>query len=113
MIFCLAVLFILTGLMAGRTDAEKKITKGDAAIAKRSAKSYIKLRVVDKAIDQLQVAITGNPNDVEAHFLLGELYSDKSRADEMKKEFDLVLADKKGKRKYGKKIQPYLTMWWQ
>ncbi|MCE2439700.1 MAG: tetratricopeptide repeat protein [Candidatus Latescibacteria bacterium] len=92
--------------------AKKKITKGDAKIAKRSAHLYISQRLFDKALAQLLVVIEGDPEDVQAHFMLGEIYSEKNMQDEMRKEFEWVLATKKGKKKYAKKIQPYLDMWW-
>ncbi len=91
---------------------KKKITKGDAKIAKRSAHLYVSQRLFDKALAQLLVVIEGDSNDVQARFMLGEIYSEKNLQDEMRKEFEWVLATKKGKKKYGKKIQPYLDMWW-
>ena len=92
--------------------AKKKITKGDAKIAKRSAHLYISQRLFDKALAQLLIVIEGDSNDVQAHFMLGEIYSEKNMQDEMRKEFEWVLATRKGKKKYANKIQPYLDMWW-
>ena len=92
--------------------AKKRITKGDAKIAKRSAHLYISQRLFDKALAQLLIVIEGDSTDVEAHFMLGEIYSEKNMQDEMRKEFEWVLATKKGKKKYAKEIQPYLDMWW-
>ena len=89
-----------------------KITKGDAKIAKRSAHLYISQRLFDKALAQLLIVVEGDPNDMQAHYMLGEIYSEKNLQDEMRKEFEWVLANKKGKKKYGKKIQPFLDMWW-
>ncbi len=89
-----------------------KITKGDAKIAKRSAHLYISQRLFDKALAQLLIVVEGDPNDTQAHYMLGEIYSEKNLQDEMRKEFEWVLANKKGKKKYGKKIQPFLDMWW-
>ncbi len=89
-----------------------KITKGDAKIAKRSAHLYISQRLFDKALAQLLIVVEGDPNDMQAHYMLGEIYSEKNLQDEMRKEFEWVLATKKGKKKYGKKIQPFLDMWW-
>lgn len=110
----LALLVVGTlGTALPEADAsKKKITKGDAKIAKRSAHLYISQRLFDKALAQLLIVIEGDPNDVQAHFMLGEIYSEKNMQDEMRKEFELVLATKKGKKKFAKKIQPYLDMWW-
>ncbi|MDE3000503.1 MAG: tetratricopeptide repeat protein [Gemmatimonadota bacterium] len=111
-IFVLALL-LLTSLGTTQTyAAKKKITKGDAKIAKRSAHLYVSQRLFDKALAQLLIVIEGDPEDVQAHFMLGEIYSEKNMQEEMRKEFEWVLATKKGKKKYAKKIQPYLDMWW-
>ena len=48
-LLCLTAFLGAAGFVSGPAYGKPKITKGDAAIAKRSAKSYIKLRVVDKA----------------------------------------------------------------
>lgn len=108
-------LLVLASLGTAPPEAwakKKKITKGDAKIAKRSAHLYVSQRLFDKALAQLLIVIEGDPNDVQAHFMLGEIYSEKNMQDEMRKEFEWVLATKKGKKKYAKKIQPYLDMWW-
>ena len=106
-------LLLLTSLGTAQAyAAKKKITKGDAKIAKRSAHLYVSQRLFDKALAQLLIVIEGDPNDVQAHFMLGEIYSEKNMQDEMRKEFEWVLGTKKGKKKYAKKIQPYLDMWW-
>ena len=106
-------LLLLASLGTVQAYAEKKkITKGDAKIAKRSAHLYISQRLFDKALAQLLIVIEGDPEDVQAHFMLGEIYSEKNMQDEMRKEFEWVLSTKKGKKKYAKKIQPYLDMWW-
>ncbi len=108
-------LLVLASLGTAPPEAwakKKKITKGDAKIAKRSAHLYVSQRLFDKALAQLLIVIEGDPGDVQAHFMLGEIYSEKNMQDEMRKEFEWVLATKKGKKKYAKKIQPYLDMWW-
>ncbi len=108
-------LLVLASLGTAPPEAlakKKKITKGDAKIAKRSAHLYVSQRLFDKALAQLLIVIEGDPNDVQAHFMLGEIYSEKNMQDEMRKEFEWVLGTKKGKKKYAKKIQPYLDMWW-
>ncbi len=111
-LLALLVLAILGTASDEACAQKKKITKGDAKIAKRSAHLYISQRLFDKALAQLLIVVEGNPNDVQAHFMLGEIYSEKNLQDEMKKEFDIVLASKKGQKKYRKKIQPFLDMWW-
>ena len=108
-------LLVLASLGTAPPEAwakKKKITKGDAKIAKRSAHLYVSQRLFDKALAQLLIVIEGDPNDVQAHFMLGEIYSEKNMQDEMRKEFEWVLGTKKGQKKYAKKIQPYLDMWW-
>lgn len=54
-----------------------------------SAKIYIRTSDWDRAISQLEQAITAYPNNAEAHFLLGQAYGHKERFKEMVKEFDL------------------------
>jgi tetratricopeptide (TPR) repeat protein len=55
-----------------------------------SAKIYLKLRPpdYDKAMEQLKLELEHNPNDAEAHFLLGQIYSEKRMYPEMASSFD-------------------------
>ncbi|MGB2698361.1 MAG: tetratricopeptide repeat protein [Candidatus Zixiibacteriota bacterium] len=58
-----------------------------------SAKIYLKLRPpdYDNAVKQLQLELEHNPENAEAHFLLGKIYSDKRMYPEMAKHFDSSL----------------------
>ncbi|MCX6640109.1 MAG: tetratricopeptide repeat protein [bacterium] len=53
-----------------------------------SAKIYIQQGELDKAVESLKSALAGNPNDAEAHYLLGQVYSHKKMYPEMLKEFE-------------------------
>lgn len=84
----------------------------DPRVAKSSAKLYIKQRLFDKAIEMLQVTVEKKPEDTEAQWLLGWLYSEKGLTKEMNVHFDHILASKKGKKKYGKDIHQQRNTWW-
>ncbi len=58
-----------------------------------SAKIYLKLRPpdYDNAVKQLQLELEHNPEDAEAHFLLGQIYAEKRMYPEMAKHFDSSL----------------------
>jgi tetratricopeptide (TPR) repeat protein len=58
-----------------------------------SAKIYLKLRPpdYDNAVKQLQLELEHNPGNAEAHFLLGQIYSEKRMYPEMAKQFDSSL----------------------
>lgn len=58
-----------------------------------SAKIYLKLRPpdYDKAIEQLKLELEHNPDNAEAHFLLGKIYSQKRMYSEMASSFDACL----------------------
>ena len=89
--------------MPGAAFAAKKVSKGDASVAKRSGKLYLKQRQYKKAIEQYKIAVAGKPDDAESHYWLGWLYSDRELIDEMNRHFDTCLSLKKGK-KWKKKI---------
>ncbi len=93
------------------TQKKKKVSKGDAAVAKRSGKSYMKLRLFDKAIEQFEIAVEGNPKDAEAQYFLGFLYSNRGLIEEMVQQFEKCLALKKGK-KFKKDIEQLRGSWW-
>ena len=112
-------LFAWTLLLAGGLTlgpgvalAGKGPNKADAKIAKRSAKLYIKQNLYDKALENLLVAVEGNPKDVESQYLLGFLYSERGIIGPMNEQFEKVLSMKKGKKKYGKEIEQVREMWW-
>ena len=56
-----------------------------------SAKVYIQQDDWDKAIEQLEMAVSMYPNDVEAHYLLGEGMSQKQNWERMNEMFDKSL----------------------
>jgi tetratricopeptide (TPR) repeat protein len=111
------LLVVALGALSVGTDTavaqgqKKKVSKGDAAVAKRSGKSYMKLRLFDKAIEQFEIAIEGNPKDVESQYWLGFLYSNRGLVEEMVQQFDKVRALKKGE-KYKKDMQQMRNSWW-
>jgi tetratricopeptide (TPR) repeat protein len=96
----------------GLALAGKGPSKADAKIAKRSAKLYIKQNLYDKALEQLLIAVEGNPKDLESQYLLGFLYSERGLIEPMNVQFDKVLKMKKGKKKYGDEIEQAREMWW-
>jgi tetratricopeptide (TPR) repeat protein len=57
-----------------------------------SAKVYMQQNNYDKAIEQCNIAISQNPNDAEAYFVLGKAYGTKGMYREMKDAFDKSLA---------------------
>ncbi len=61
-----------------------------------SAKIYLKLTPPDyeKAIQQLQVALKQDPENAEAHFLLGKIYAEKKMYKQMLQEFQKTKKEK-------------------
>jgi tetratricopeptide (TPR) repeat protein len=59
-----------------------------------SAKIYLGLTPpdYDKAIEQLQLALKQDPDNAEAHFLLGKIYSEKGKYELMHQEFRKAMA---------------------
>ena len=57
-----------------------------------SAKVYIQQDNWDKAIEQLEMAVSMYPNDAEAHYLLGEGMAQKQNWERMNEMFDKSLA---------------------
>jgi tetratricopeptide (TPR) repeat protein len=55
------------------------------------AKVYIQQQDWDNALVQLEVAVQQEPNNAEAHYLLGRAYGEKSRFEEMVREFQASL----------------------
>lgn len=80
LVFAVVALFSVVFLMSCQT---KEVT---------SAKVYIQQNNWDKAIEQLEQAVTIYPNDAEAHYLLGDAYSNKSMWIKMNEMFNKSLA---------------------
>lgn len=91
---------ILMGFLSplAPVPAEAKVTKGQASIAKRSAKLYRQQRQYDKALEQYLIAAEGRPDDLEVHYEIGAIYSRKEIYDEMNKHFAIIEGAKKNKK---------------
>lgn len=98
-LFILGMLFI--GLMfLGFQCASTELT---------SAKLYIQQKNWDKALETLQAEVEKNPQSDEGYYLLGTVYSELEKTDEMINAFDksLAISDK-----YEKSIKEYRTFQW-
>lgn len=104
------VVSMLVGLNVGAALADDGPSKGDAAVALRSARLYIKQQLWDKAQEQLEVAVKGDSMNAEAHFLLGSIHGDRDNIDQMNAHFDLVAGIKPGK--YDKDIKAWREKAW-
>ncbi len=80
LVFAVVTLSALVMLMSCQT---KEVT---------SAKVYIQQNNWDKAIEQLEQAVVLYPNDAEAHYLLGDAYSNRSEWTRMNEMFNKSLA---------------------
>ncbi len=121
----LAILvFTVVALAAGPVDvlAARKVSKQDVAIAKRSGRLYITQRLYDKAIEQFERAVEGDPSDPEARYFLGYLYSTRGLVDEMCEQLDKCLSLEGGDKYLGgyktrgdnfPGIQDLRDMWWR
>lgn len=83
--------FACVGLTSSAGFTDDTPSKGDASVALRSARLYVKQQLWDRALEQLEVAVKGDPMNPEAHFLLGHIYADRDSVDLMNRHFDLVL----------------------
>jgi tetratricopeptide (TPR) repeat protein len=57
-----------------------------------SAKIYLQQNDLDNAREQLELSLKQNPNDAQAHFLLGKIHAQRKMYPEMLSEFDASLA---------------------
>jgi tetratricopeptide (TPR) repeat protein len=57
-----------------------------------SAKVYLQQNDLDKAKEQLLMGLDENPNDAQAHYLLGDIYAQQKNYPEMLNEFNTSLA---------------------
>ncbi len=105
---------VLAGALFGWTGAQGDAgpTKGDASTALRSARVYIHQQVWDKAIEQLEVAVAGDPESDEAHYLLGKIYGDRDMTEKMVREFNALKALKNAKPEYLAEVQGYFDRHW-
>ncbi|MBT4139438.1 MAG: tetratricopeptide repeat protein, partial [Candidatus Latescibacteria bacterium] len=105
---------ILLGFMTVMAPApiEAKVTKGQASIAKRSAKLYLRQRQYDKALENYLVAAEGRPGDLEVHYNIGTIYSRKELYDDMNKHFAIIEEAKKNK-KWLKRIDAERKTLWR
>jgi len=98
-LFILGMLFI--GIMfLGFQCASTELT---------SAKLYIQQKNWDKALETLQTDVAKNPQSDEGYYLMGTVYSELEKTDEMIDAFDksLAISDK-----YEKSIKEYRTFQW-
>lgn len=95
-IWMCSILFGLTSSIA--VVPAQAVSKGEASIAKRSAKVYLQSRQYDKALDQLLIAVEGRPDDYESHYNIGSIYSRKEKYDEMNKHFEVIENSPKAKK---------------
>jgi tetratricopeptide (TPR) repeat protein len=74
-----------------------------------SAKLYIQQKNWEKALETLQADVTKNPQSDEGYYLMGTVYSEMDKTDEMIGAFDksLAISDK-----YAKSINEYRTYQW-
>lgn len=74
-----------------------------------SAKLYIQQKNWDKALETLQADVAKNPKSDEGFYLMGTVYSELDKTDEMINSFDksLAISDK-----YAKSISEYRTFQW-
>ncbi len=98
-LFILGMLFI--GIMfLGFQCASTELT---------SAKLYIQQKNWDKALETLQTEVTKNPQSDEGYYLMGTVYSELEKTDEMINAFDKSIAISN---KYEKSIKEYRTFQW-
>ena len=98
-LFILGMLFI--GIMfLGFQCASTELT---------SAKLYIQQKNWDKALETLQTDVAKNPQSDEGYYLMGTVYSELEKTDEMIDAFDksIAISDK-----YEKSIKEYRTFQW-
>jgi tetratricopeptide (TPR) repeat protein len=104
------MVFALIGLTSRAGFANDEPSKGDASVALRSARLYLKQQLWDKAQEQLEIAVTGDSMNPEAHFLLGTLHGDRDSVDLMNRHFHQAIQLKPGK--YDKDIQAWREKAW-
>jgi tetratricopeptide (TPR) repeat protein len=98
-LFILGMLFI--GIMfLGFQCASTELT---------SAKLYIQQKNWDKALETLQTEVAKNPQSDEGYYLMGTVYSELEKTDEMIDAFDKSIAISN---KYEKSIKEYRTFQW-
>lgn len=104
--------FALAGMTSrlGFADEDDAPSKGDASVALRSARLYIKQQLWDKAIEQLEITVRGNAENAEAHYLLGSIYADRDSIELMNRHFDL--AAKLKPKKYDNDIKAWRDKGW-
>jgi superkiller protein 3 len=87
---CTILVGMVGSMLLPSHPTEAAVSKGEGAIAKRSAKLYYKQRQYDKALAQYLVAAEGRPDDLDVHYNIGTIYSRKELYDEMNKHFNFV-----------------------
>ena len=115
LLYAIFALVIATTLTLGTSQSyakskDKKPSKGEAKIALRSAKLYIKQNLLNKALKQLEISVTGDPENEEARFLLGQVYAKKGMYQEMNQAFERALELKP--KKHRKEIKKLREIHW-
>jgi Tfp pilus assembly protein PilF len=100
----------LAGLSSSAAFSEERVSKGDAAVALRSARLYVQQQLWDKAKEQLEIVVKGDPSSAEAHYLLGALYADQDSADAMNRHFEQALRLKP--KKYERDVRSWRDKLW-
>jgi len=104
------MVFAWAGLASRSGFADDGPSKGDASVALRSARLYLKQQLWDKAIEQLEITVRGDSNNAEAHFLLGSIYADRDSVEQMNRHFDL--ASRLKPKKYDGDIKSWRDKGW-
>ncbi len=95
---------ISSGASGDRMPGEgEKVSKGDAKVALRSARLYLRQKLYKRAIQMLKIAIKGDPENPASHFMIGEIYSGMDKIDLMNYHFDQVV--RLNPKKYGEKVK--------
>lgn len=81
----ITVIFALVGLVALGLN-------GCQSMYVTSAKVYLQQNDLESAREQLELGLKENPNDAEAHFLLGKIYAQRREYSEMLSEFNMALS---------------------
>lgn len=88
MLHCCTLLLCLSSWLCMAAGAEEQAySRAKAKIAKRSAKIYLLQNNAPKATEQLLIAVAGDPQDEESHFLLGGLLAARGDYEGMDAEF--------------------------
>ena len=106
-------LCVLLSMGWSAAEGGKKPSKGAGTAALRGARLYISLSEYHKAIEQLEIAVQGIPDDAEARFLLGQVYSDVGKTEKMLESFNILKSMKDVKPKYLEDADKFIARAWK